>query len=383
MEYNISPETVCVDGKDSWHIPELDINISSREGLIPATLRPMKNKRVQIKRLLKKMAKTDPRYSHYKALSNALKWLSVVSYGRLGYANSTFGRINAHEAVSFIGRKMLLRAKEIAEDHGFTVLHVYVDSLFLSSPNAMQEDDYKSLLDEIERETRLPIEVEAVYLWMAFISARHNPNISVANRFFGLQTDGEYKLRGIALRREDTPLFVADTQLRALQILADEKDPAELSRLLPDVLSMVRERLSALQSRRIPIGELIVTQTLSRELDEYRVPSPAARAARQLQEKGMIVRMGQRVQFIYTTSEVGVHAWGLQDTLKPALMDISRYKEILFRAVHEVLQPLGLTENILRDWMFSNASYLMTASQLHSIHFKRAELPLFANLKQF
>ena len=100
----------------------------------------MKNKRVRIKRLLKKMDKGDSRYPRYKAYSNALKWLSVVSYGRLGYANSTFGRINAHEVVSFIGRKMLLRTKEIIEDHGFTLLHIYVDSLFICKPDAPKLD---------------------------------------------------------------------------------------------------------------------------------------------------------------------------------------------------------------------------------------------------
>ena len=72
-------------------------------------------------------------------------------------------------------------------------------------------------LEEIEHETRLPIEVEEVYSWMAFVSARHNPNIPVANRFFGLQPDGEYKIRGLAMRREDTPLFVDDTQQRDLE----------------------------------------------------------------------------------------------------------------------------------------------------------------------
>ena len=152
---------------------------------------------------------------------------------------------------------------------------------------------------------------------MAFVSARHNPNIPVANRFFGLQPDGEYKVRGLAMRREDTPLFVAETQLQILQILANEKDPTQLHRLLPDVLSMLRERLSALGNQKIPLNELIVTQTLSRELDQYRVPSPVARAALQLQAVGKIMRMGQRIQFLYTTTEQGVHAWDLPDEFNP------------------------------------------------------------------
>jgi len=378
VEYNISPETVATQEEDSWLIPELNVRVGSREGLIPATLRPMVHKRVAIKRLLKKIGKSDSRYARYKAIATALKWLCVVAYGRLGFANSTFGRINSHEAVTHIGRKMILHAKEIVEDHGFTVLHIYVDSLFIYRPEATTQQDYQLILAEIEQETRLPIEVEEVYSWMAFVSARHNPNIPVANRFFGLQPDGEYKVRGLALRREDTPLFVADTQLQILQILAIEKDPTQLRRLLPDVLSMLRERLSALGNRKITLNELIVTQTLSRELDQYRVPSPVARAAMQLQAVGKNIRMGQRVQFLYAKNEEGVHAWDLPEVLNPELIDVPRYKELLFRAVHEVLQPMGIPEHVLRNWMFSEAGYVPLPSLLKYPDLTQNILPLFA-----
>ena len=49
---------------------------------------------------------------------------------------------------------------------------------------------------------------------------------------------------------------------------------------------MLRERVFKLSHQEIPLNELIVTQTLSRELDQYRVPSPVARAALQLQAAG-------------------------------------------------------------------------------------------------
>jgi DNA polymerase-2 len=376
-EYNISPETVGVEEQNALEIPEMGIKISSRQGLIPAALQPMVEKRVRIKQFLKGMKENDARYFRYKAYKNALKWLCVVAYGRLGFANSTFGRINSHEVVSFIGRKMLLKAKEIAEDHGFTVLHAYVDSLFICRPGATQEEDFQSLLDEILQETKLPIEVEEVYSWMAFISSRQNPDLSVANRFFGLQSDGEFKIRGLASRREDTPLFVAETQLQILQILAKEKDPSQLTDRLPEVLSMVQGRVSALSDQKISLADWLITQTLSREINEYRIPSPVARAARQLQAIGRNVRMGQRIQFIYTRTKQGVCAWDLPEPFNPALIDIPRYKDLLFRAVYEVLQPLGATESVLRNWIFSRASYLLPPGLLHS----RLDLPLFANLK--
>ena len=119
---------------------------------------------------------------------------------------------------------------------------------------------------------------------------------------------------------------------------------------------MVRERLFKLSHQEVPLNELIVTQTLSRELEQYRVPSPAARAALQLQAVGKMMKMGQRIQFLYTKTEDGVHAWDLPDEFNPALIDVPRYKELLFRAVHEVLQPMGIPENILRDWISNRAA---------------------------
>ncbi len=377
VQYNISPETVGVEEEDAFYISEMGIKISSREGLVPAALRPMVEKRIKVRRRLKTMGREDEYYVRYQAYSNALKWLCVVAYGRLGFANSTFGRINSHEVVSFIGRKMLIEAKEIAEEHGYTVIHAYVDSLFICRADATREEDFQSLLDKIEEETLLAIEVERLYSWMAFVSSRQNPNLSVANRFFGPQSNlqGEYKVRGLALRREDTPLFIANAQREILQFLANEKDPGRLAGLLPDVLNILRKQISALDQRTVPIQELLITQTLSRELSEYRVPSPAARAACQLQEAGKNIRMGQKIRFAYTRTRQGVYAWDLPEPCNPAWIDVARYKELLFRAVHEIVQPLGVTEGVLRNWMFCQASYLLPPGLLHA----RMEMPLFVN----
>jgi len=378
VEYNISPETVGVEEEDAFEIPEMGIKISSREGLVPAALRPMVEKRIKIRRLLRNMNKNGSCYIRYKAHKDALKWLCVVAYGRLGFANSTFGRINSHEVVSFIGRKMLLKAKEITESQSFLLIHGYVDSLFICRPDATKEEDFQSLLEEIEQELNLPIELEEVYSWMAFLTSKQNPNLTVPNLFFGPGTEGEYKIRGLACRREDTPVFIAETQLQILQILAEEKDPNQLKNLLPEVLKILQEKMSDLSNRKVPVEELLVTQTLSKELMEYKVPSPAARAANQLQAIGKDIRMGQRIQFLYVKTKQGVCAWDLPEPFNPTFIDIPKYKELLFRAVHEVLQPLGVTKAVLRNWMFSEASYLVSPGVLHH----RMEMPLFAGLKR-
>jgi DNA polymerase elongation subunit (family B) len=162
-----------------------------------------------------------------------------------------------------------------------------------------------------------------------------------------------------------------------LQILAKQKDASQLTQLLPEVLRMLKEKTAGLTNRRVSITEFVITQTLSRELHEYRVLSPAARAAGQLQAIGKKIQMGQKIQFIYTRTKQGVRAWDLPELFNPSLIDTVKYKELLFRAVYEVLQPLGVTESVLRNWMFSEASYLLPPGLLHP----RLEMPLFAGLK--
>jgi len=386
IKYNVSPETVVnikAEG-DGFEIPELGVKILCRPGLIPQTLSLMRDKRLALKQRLKSIDKNDPRYRasyhRYKILATSLKWLTVVCYGRLGFANSIFGRLNAHEVVSYLSRKVITHAKFIAEEKGLAVLHVYVDSLFISRSDS-SEEDFQALINEIEKETGLPMELENVYSWFAFPSSRQNPNLSVANRFYGIAANGEHKIRGIALRRGDTCRFVANIQRGIVDILAKETNMAKLSDLLPEILAFVQNHLTTLKNRNIPLEELIVSQTLSRELDRYSVLSSLAIAAHQLQIQGKTLKMGQRIRFIYTGPAPGVYAWDLPIAPDPRAVDVLRYKELILRAVHELLQPLGVTEKILRDWLFSKAGYITPPGLLSSNDSTRLAIPLFNDVK--
>lgn len=380
IEFNVSPETAGADDPDALEIPELGIRIGTRPGLMPAALRPLRDKRLALKHKIKGLDKQAPDYStvrrRYKAVVDALKWLTVVAYGRLGFANSIFGRINSHEVVSYLSRQAVTRAKLVAEEQGFRVLHLYVDSLFVSRPGATPKD-FQALAQAIEQETRLPIELQNIYPWFAFLGTRENPRISVANRFYGLAPNGDHKIRGVALRRSDTPRFIANMQMRVLETLAREPDASKLSGRLPEILQLIRAQLSALRAGQIPIADLVVTQTLSRELTDYSYFSPAATAAKQLEASGRRLRMGQRVRYLMITTSPGACVWDLADNLDPRTIDASRYKELVLRAMHEILQPLGTTESMLRSWLFSGAGYIAPANMNAGSEEPEIHMPLF------
>jgi len=327
VKHNISPETV---GKEN-----------APQGLIPKTLRPLVEKRLRLKNILSDLNPRDCRVEILKARAAALKWLLVVCFGYLGYKNARFGKIESHEAVTAVSRELMLQAKEIAEDMGFTVLHMYIDSLFVQQKGFCRPSDFAPLMNAIQEKTGIPIALEGVFKWVAFLASKRDARVPVPNQYFGVFQDGTLKYRGIELRRRDTTLWVRKIQLAALETLAQANTPEEIAEYIPDALALIERARRDLRAGRIPLEELIVRQRLSRSLDGYKFPSPAARAAMQLKAMGREIAPGQSVEFLFTRGGSGVQAWETGEALDPGRLDTKRYFRLLDRAIQTVLDPCG------------------------------------------
>jgi len=362
VRFNISPETA---GEQPGNPGELERFESTCPGpaepvpmgLIPLTLAPLLEKRLAFKTRLGQLPAWDPRRRAAQARSSAHKWLLVTCFGYLGYSNARFGRIEAHEMVTAYGREALLRAKEAAEDLGGTVLHLYVDGLWVKHPGWCKPEDYQPLLEAVARLTGLSISLDGIYRWVAFLPSRVDERVPVANRYFGVFQDGSLKVRGIEARRRDTAPWIAEIQMSLLEHLAQASTLEEIPALIPGAVRKLHRALADLQARRVPLENLVVAQKLSRALEAYRTPSPAARAAIQLREIGKEMEPGQRVRFIFTRGKPGVYAWHLPDPPDPAWLDTARYRTLLLRAGHAILGPFGISEEDLFTWAVDNARY--------------------------
>jgi len=350
--FNISPETVGTERPTAELVPELGMIVDREQpGLIPQTLAPLLEKRIALKTALLDLPKWDPRRKRYKGCASAHKWLLVTCFGYLGYKNARFGRIEAHEAVTAYGRECLLRAKEAAEDLGFNVLHLYVDGMWVRKEGCRAVPDFQPLLDAILERTGLPIGLDGIYRWVAFLPSRGDKRVPVPNRYFGVFQSGEVKVRGIEARRRDTPQFIRELQADLLDILAKGGEAEDHSGLLRDAQRLIRRRMSDLRRGRVPLEKLVVRQTLSRELEEYRTPSPAAQAAMQLRSVGKSLRPGQHVRLLFTLGRPRVHAWDLPEKPDARRVDVPRYEELLLRAAHTIVEPFDMTRTRLDEWV--------------------------------
>lgn len=333
VHHNISPETL-----------ELE---NAPMGLIPQALKPLLEKRLAMKEWIQRLDERDCRMQSLRERSAALKWLLVVCFGYLGYKNARFGRIESHEAVTSISRELMLQAKEVAEDMGFTVLHMYVDSLFVQKGGVKEKQDFEPLLDTIHMQTKIPIALDGVYRWVCFLPSKRDIRVPVPNRYFGVFQDGSVKYRGIASRRRDTPYWVKKIQLEVLDCLSKAGSLEEVGEYLPKAAQLIVQAKRNLQNGLVPLEELVVMQSLSREVESYKSPSPAARAAGQLQAAGKSTAPGQFMRFVYVRGEKGVRACELGVDVKT--VDVKRYQELVERAAGEIMDMFTKHKTLFRD----------------------------------
>ncbi len=298
--YNISPETIncgCCD--PGQPVPGIGAHTCTRRrGIIPDTLAPILEKRRQLK-ARQKSADTSEGKEAFRKRQTALKWLLVVSFGFLGYRNARFGRIEAHEAVTAWGREKLLMAKEIAERDGFSFLHGLTDAIWVTRTGAT-ETDYLALGGTITRETGMPIALEGVYDWIAFLPSKQNPAVAVPNRFVGAFRHGEVKVRGIALRRSDTPPFVAALQKRMVGTMGTADSLPALRKLRTELEAMIEDAVRELRGGRVPPEALTIARRLSKAPDQYVANSAAAAVTRELCGRGVALQPGSKIRYMLT-----------------------------------------------------------------------------------
>jgi len=191
------------------------------------------------------------------------------------------------------------------------------------------------LLLAITEQTKIPIMIEGVYRWVCFPPSSRDVRISVPNRYFGVLANGEVKYRGIEARRRDVPFWVKKIQLEVLNCLAKANSLDEVPDYLPEVADIVNQAKRDLRNGHVPLEELVVIQSLSRAVETYTSPSPAARAAMQLQATGNEVAPGQFMRFVFVRGEERVRVWELG--VDARIVDIKRYCAMLDRAVDGVM----------------------------------------------
>jgi len=356
VNQNVSPETVNCTCCRNHKVPELEYTIcEKREGIIGATLRSVIARRSYYKKRKKELRGKDELLSRtYDRRQNALKWMLVSCFGYLGYKNARFGKIEAHESVNAFSRECILQAKEIAESQGFTLIHAIIDCMWLKKEGAT-ERDYELLCEEITNNVGIEISLEGIYSWILFPLSKMDPAISTHTRYAGRYNHGEVKIRGIEIRRHDTPTLIKDMQREMLERMGRASRVDELTLMTPELLDIVRKYTGAVQSGKANPLDLVIKRRITKEPEEYVNNSISAVVAKMVEQMGVHLSPGESIEFII----IDQSGKKTPEKAKPLALyayedgyDAEKYTELLLKAAETLLSPLGYDYDTLSR-MFS------------------------------
>lgn len=346
--YNISPETVnclcCDKNKVKTYIPGTNYHIcGKRRGVVSEALEDILSRRKYYK---EQMDAGSPLSTTYDARQSALKWMLVTSFGYLGYRNAKFGRLESHESVTAIGREVLLIAKEIAEDHGYTFLHAITDSLFISKNGGAKftNNELLSLCQKISEKTKIVLKVEGVYDWLSFPASKIDHKIGVVNRYFGRFANGELKVRGVFVRRKDMPQYIKKFQTEIFDIMQSCENIETLLNMQSTFDRTFDRYVTTLFEDKVPIADLLLRRTISKSPAEYVANNSSFQSLQQLTREGIGIEPGEKIRYIVTKGykqkrEYLPEEIALRLTNRP-LIHKEFYRDLLIQALEEAIEHL-------------------------------------------
>jgi DNA polymerase I len=221
INYNISAETVNSKCNGREITTELGHTICANErGIVPESLEYLVKRKQEMKEV-------------DKVRAEAIKWVLVASFGYLGYRNSRFGKIEAYELVTYLARKTMRIAIREAQEMGFEVIHGLIDSLVVR----VDSSRIYSLIENIERKTKIGLKVDTEFDWICFTSSRKGE--SYPQRYFGRTPSGNLKVRGVI--RKNQPKLVRDFLTDILNVASREANSHDAKRVVRESLPQITE----------------------------------------------------------------------------------------------------------------------------------------------
>ncbi|MFI5417416.1 MAG: DNA polymerase domain-containing protein [Candidatus Lutacidiplasmatales archaeon] len=353
---NLSTETLdcrCCP-KSPLVVPGLGYrSCTKRIGLIPRTLEPLITRRLALKARMKDKGLSSEERERARRRVKMLKWILVTSFGYQGYRNARFGRIECHESINAYARELIADLLPCAEESGYRVLHGLVDSLWLTPIDRTKVPDAEDFARRMSRRFDMPLGYEGRYRWVVFLPAVTH-GLGVPNRYYGLYESGEFKLRGIGLRRHDTPTLVRRFETEILNALSRAKDAPGVLEALPKVLARADLFAREVNHGGWPREELLISHRIGQDPDAFVTFTDSVAAIRQLQALGASRSAGETVRYLVRDRR----SRSLRDRVKVAealegdeSYDPGAYLTLLARSGATLLAPLGVSEaGLLERW---------------------------------
>ena len=315
---------------------------TKRKGFIPILIEDLITRRMRIKEIIKE--EHDEKFAFLDARQNSLKLLANSFYGYLGFFGARWYSIECARSTTAWGRYYIHKVIDKAQKEGFFVLYSDTDSVFLTL-DGKSKNDAESFAEAINLELPglMELEYEGFYPAGIFVSAKIGA-FGAKKKYALMSEAGTLKIKGFETVRRNWSLIAKDVQENVLEIVLRENDTQK-------ALDYVKQVISDLRSKKIPLHEVIMHTQLQKEILDYANKGPHVAAAQRLKNKGKQISPGTIIKYVVTQgNDIIRNRVKLPDEVKDTDYDANYYIDNqVVPAVERIFNVLGYKKEDLLE----------------------------------
>lgn len=358
QEFNICFTTIerADVSEEDEKVPEIPSDTED-QGVLPRLIATLVNRRREVKKLMKDPTATLDQLATWDIKQMALKLTANSMYGCLGYTRSRFYARPLAMLITFKGREILRRTKDMAEAKMLRVIYGDTDSVMINTNTDNIQDAIK-VGNEFKKDVNdsyklLEIDIDNIFRRLLLHAKKKYAAINM------VQIDGKYteklEVKGLDMRRREYCALSKETSSQLLNFLLSGDDAESVVEKIHEYL---RELAEKMRSFSIPVQKYTIFTQLGKNPKEYPNPNsmPSVQVALRLMAKGKHVKAKDVMSFVITGDSSGSaenaakNAFTLEEVMKPdsgLKPDIDHYlhKQIL-PPVERLCAPIPSTNII-------------------------------------
>jgi DNA polymerase elongation subunit (family B) len=359
LDYDNEYANLIVNHNLSYETTIDNDSIEAREkskGLLPSVVEKFLQRRLFFEFVSKRLPEESQEYLWCQQRMEALKSILVCLYGTTGSIWNRYGNVRVFEEINRLSREILIKTKDVVQRFGYELIYADTDSVFVKNPNGgIYTEQYEKLVNILCRETSLPISLEHDFKFLVLLPLEASEKIEALKQYYGVTQTGQLVVRGVEIKRHDTPKLIKKFQTELLCTLFDCKDAKEIvEKGYENALLLVTNAMDKIMlgGENITQDDLVISKLLGQEIEKYRSLFPHVSAAIQLSNEDKHPSKGDTIKYIHTDSRhknplCRVVSIGSNKARKETLdYDKEKYKDMILDAAETVLGYFGFDRTL-------------------------------------
>ena len=267
VNHNLSYETV---------FPKVEQGNKSnnKKGLLPTVVEKYLKRRLHFEDLAKELAEDSKEYLWYQQRIDLLKNILVCLYGTTGSLWNRYGNVLVFEEINRLSREILIKTKDITQKLGYELIYADTDSVFIKNCSGIATtDQYERIVSILQKETSLPISIEHDFKFLVLLPLEPSEKIEALKQYYGVTHEGKLVVRGVEIRRHDTPNLIKQFQAELLSTLFDYNSKEEIiDKGYENALLLVTKTIDRIMigGKDVTKNDFVISKLLGQNIEKYR-----------------------------------------------------------------------------------------------------------------